>query len=109
MTADFPDWSNPVIPGRFVLTGSGHTAIAATGTAVPLRATTPIKQVAIRADRENAATIYLGVAGVTADNVALTGGHHLYPGDAIVFPESNLANIFVNGTLGDGVSYTWWA
>lgn len=109
MARDFPDWSNPVIPGVFLLTGSGVTLVVVTGTAVALRAATTIKQVMVKARASNAGTVYLGKSGVTNDETATTGGLQLSPGDMVSFPETDLAHIFVNGTAGDGVSYAWWA
>lgn len=108
MALDFPDGQARIVAGQFTLAGSGHTSIAVTGTPLALRAATTIQQVAIRADRENVGTIYVGISTVTGDNTALLGGFHLYPGDAIVFPETDLAHVFINGAAGDGVSYQWW-
>jgi hypothetical protein len=109
MTLDFPDYANPVIPGQFSLAGSGVRLVAVSGAAVALRAATTIKQVMVKARRTNLATLYVGAAGVTADETAATGGFQLDPGDIVSFPESDLAHIFVNGTAGDGVSYAWLA
>jgi hypothetical protein len=106
---DFPDWTNPIIPGKFVLTGTGVTKVAVTGTRVALRASTAMKQVFVRARVTNVGTLYLGGATVTNSETALTGGLQLAPGDLIAFPELNLANIFIVGLAGDGVSYVWFA
>lgn len=97
-----------VIPGTFLLSGTGHTAIAATGTSVALRTSTRIKQVVIKADSQNATVIYVGTATVTNSNNAATGGFQMNPGDVHGFPETDLANIFINGNAGDGVSYEWF-
>lgn len=105
---DYPDFSDPVIPGAFALTGSGVRLVVVTGTAIAIRAATTIKQVMVKARAANVGTIYLGAAGVTADEVAGTGGLQLAVGDIVVFPESDLARIFINGTAGDGVSYVYW-
>lgn len=108
MTQDFPDWSDPVIPGVFTLAGQGIKLVAVTGTAVAIRATTVAKQVIVKARAANAGTIYLGTATVTNDETAGTGGLQLSPGDMVAFPLADLALIFINGIAGDGVSFAYW-
>lgn len=109
MGLDFPDWTNPIIPGKFTLAGSGVTLVAVTGTRIALRASTAIKQVFVRARAANVGTIYLGGVTVTNDETATTGGLQLAPGDLIAFPELNLANVYIVGRASDGVSYVWFA
>lgn len=106
---DQADWERGVIPGTFQITGSGVKLVAISSTAVPMRSSTLIKTVFVKARKVNVATLYLGPAGVTADENVNTGGLQLDPGDMIVFADTDLADIFVNGTAGDGVSYAWWA
>lgn len=108
MTADFPDWSDPVIPGVFTLAGQGVRLVAVTGTAIAIKATTVAKQVIVKARAANAGTIYLGASTVTADETAGTGGLQLSAGDMVAFPVADLALVFINGTAGDGVSYAYW-
>lgn len=108
MTADFPDWSDPVIPGGFALTGQGVKLVAVTGTAVAIKATTVVKQVMVKARAANVGTIYLGASTVTANETAGTGGLQLSPGDIVAFAIPDLADVFINGTAGDGVSFAYW-
>lgn len=108
MPVDYPDWSNPTVPGRFALGGTGHTDGTGLGSAVPLRASTSCVQVSIQADLDNAGTVYVGISTVTGDNASLTGGRHLDPGGAWGFPESDLAHVYIVGAAGDGVSYAWF-
>lgn len=108
MAGDFPDWGPAVRAGRFILGGSGVKTVAVAGTAVALRGATPCQQVMLRARRSNAGLVYVGPSTVTRDEAALTGGLQLAAGDMIAFPVDDLANVFVNGALGDGVSYLWW-
>lgn len=109
MAVDYLDWSNPIIPGLFALTGSGVTLVAVTSTAIVLRAATACKVVLVKARAANVDKVYIGAAGVTANEAALTGGLQLAPGDMIALTETDLSHLFINGTLGDGVSYTWFA
>lgn len=109
MAVDFPDWTNPIIPGLFTLGGSGVTLVAINSTAIALRASTLVKVTMVKARAANAGLVYVGAAGVTDDETPTTGGFQLAAGDIIVFTETNLANVFLNGAAGDGVSYVWWA
>jgi len=108
MVLDFPDWSDPVIPGEFTLAGQGVKLVAVTGTAVAIKASTAVKQVMVKARTANAGTIYLGSSTVTANETAGTGGLQLSPGDMVAFPVPNLAGVYINGTAGDGVSFAYW-
>lgn len=108
MTVDFPDWFDAVTAGRFVLGGSGDRLVAVTGTAIALRASTKVQQVMVKARKLNAGTVYVGTATVTNDETAGTGGFQLAAGDIVSFPVDDLANVFINGTAGDGVSYLYW-
>lgn len=106
--ADFPDYGPAVRAGLFTLAGSGAKVVAVTGTAVAIRATAACQQVAVKARKANRGIVYVGPAGVTNDEAATTGGLQLSPGDMIAFPVPNVANVFINGTAGDGVSFLWW-
>lgn len=109
MSLDFPDWSDPVIPGQFTLTGQGVKLVAVTGTRVAIAASTVAKQVVVKARATNAGTIYLGSVTVTNDETAGTGGLQLSPGDMIAFPVADLATVYINGTAGDGVTFAYWS
>lgn len=108
MVADFPDYGPAVRAGLFTLAGSGVRVVAVAGTRIALRAATSCQQVMVKARRANAGIVYLGGSGVTNDETAGTGGLQLSAGDMVVFPVDNLANVFINGAAGDGVSYAWW-
>lgn len=109
MTLDFPDWANPIEPGQFQLSGQGVRLVAATGTPVALRASTIVKTVMIKARAANVGTVYLGSSTVTNDENVNTGGLQLARGDMVTFAETDLAHVYINGTLGDGVSFAYWA
>lgn len=108
MVLDYRDYQNPVRAGDFALAGQGVTLVAVGGTAIALHAATTIQQVMLRARVTNSGIVYVGSSTVTNNETAGTGGLQLSPGDYIVFPESDLAHIFVNGAAGDGVSYMFW-
>lgn len=97
-----------ITPGSFVAGGQGVTKIAATGTALKLKAATTVKVIIVKARTANAGTIYIGTSTVTNNETAGTGGLQLDPGDMMTFTEVDIANIFINGTIGDGVSYMYW-
>lgn len=97
-----------IIPGIFQVGGSGVTKISVTGTRVALRSTLAIKVVIVKARSANVDTIYLGASDVTNNETAGTGGLQLEPGDMVTFTETDIADIFLNGTAGDGVSYMYW-
>lgn len=106
---DSADWSRGIVPGTFVMAGSGARLVAVTGTAVTLRAATLSKVIMIKARLSNVGTIYIGASNVTANETAATGGFQMAPGDALVLGDDDLSDIYINGTAGDGVSYCWSA
>jgi hypothetical protein len=97
------------LPATGVLTGSGHKDIVVTGTAVALRTTTTCTSVIVKADSGNGQTIFVGISTVTNNETAGTGGLQLEPGESIALDIADLADVFINGTSGDGVSYLWEA
>lgn len=105
---DFPDWSNPVVPGTFTLAGQSAKLVAVTGTRVPFAAaSTLIKMVMVEARAANVGTVYLGSSSVTNDEGS-NGGLQLQPGALVAFPCNDLATVYVNGAAGDGVSFMYW-
>lgn len=91
--------------------GSGHANVAGGPTSTPLRTSTVIKRVRIKADSDNAAIIYVGTSSVTANEVTTTGGFQLNAGDTLDIEATslNLANIYIHSTTaGVGVSYLYW-
>ena len=94
----------------YVLGGQGHLNVTA-GTAVALRAaSTPFRKVRVVADHDNAVTVFLGLAGVTADEAAATGGYQLRPNVPVEWSGAgNLNAVMINGTsAAAGVSFLWW-
>jgi hypothetical protein len=100
--------TNPAVTGQ-ALVGTGHKDIAASGTAVALRAATACLSVTVKADTNNAQRVYVGISTVTNDETAGTGGLQLEPGESISMNVANLSTVFINGEAGDGVSYLWEA
>lgn len=105
---DFPDWGKPVRPTLFTPMGSGVTLLSATGTRAMIRSATPTGIAIIKARRANVGTVYLGTSAVTNDESSTTGGLQLDPGDFVVVSGTNLGDLYINGTAGDGISYAWW-
>lgn len=104
-----PTTGNAVSPGGSVGTTaiSGQTKIATTGTQVVVGSSTGLANgVAIKASKKNAANIMVGPTGVTATDDGTGNGFELAPGDSISFSVSTLANLFINGTSGDFITYT---
>lgn len=108
MAVDYPDFSAPVIPGLFQVQGQGVKLVAVAGTAVAIHAAQTCKVVIIKARAANVGTVYLGSSTVTNDETPGTGGLQLAAGDFLTFSETDLAHIFINGAVGDGISYAWW-
>lgn len=105
---DRRDWDRSVVPGTF--TPAGQCAVLLTGSAAqPLAAqATPVSVVLIKARRANAGTVYWGGSNVTADENASTGGYQLDPGDMVTVATADLANEYIRGTAGDGVTLRWY-
>jgi hypothetical protein len=101
------------VDGRPVFAGNGHVNVAATGTAVPVKSSTAARLVRIKADPGNTQLIYVGISTVTANETAATGGYQLSAGQEVEVPlgptgTGNLVNVFINGTINEGVSFLWW-
>jgi hypothetical protein len=89
--------------------GAGHKNVIATGTAVPLRASTlPCRRVRVKADAANSGPVYLGASAVTSNEVEATGGYQLEAGDWTDVDVTDVMSLFINGTAADGVSYLYW-
>lgn len=91
------DVSGALDNGNMQLTSTSALAIIAT--------TTPAQWVILKARAANAGTIYVGKSDVTADVVNATGGYPLDPGESVAVPCSNLTQVFIRGTTGDGVAW----
>jgi hypothetical protein len=88
--------------------GHGVKTIAVTGTRVALRASsTRALRMTVKALVDNAATLYLGTSTVTNDTNNTTGGFQLSPGEAMTFGIDDVADVYINGTASDGVSFLY--
>lgn len=93
-----------VYPTSGSLAHGAHT-LAAT-TAEQLSATSkPCQGVLIKAPSTNAGTIYIGVATVTTDYNATTGGFPIDPGESVGVPCRNVTEVYIRGTVGDKVAW----
>ncbi len=91
-----------------LLAGHGAKAVSAGPTRAPLAAsTTPCRRVSVKAHVANTGVIYLGLSTVTADTNASTGGLQLSPGEWFTFGADDLADIYIHGTAGEGVSFAY--
>jgi hypothetical protein len=91
------DVSGALDNGNMQLTSASAIAIAASSI--------PAQWAIIRARSANTSTIYVGKSDVTADTTNATGGFPLDAGESVAVPCSNLTQIFIIGTSGDGVAW----
>lgn len=68
-------------------------------------ASVPAQWAIVKARLANAGTVYVGKSDVTADTANTTGGYPLEAGEAIGVPCSNINQIYIRGTTGDGVAW----
>jgi aspartate 1-decarboxylase len=90
------DVSGALENGNMQLTGAA--AIAISGSVLAQWAI-------VKARSTNVGTVYVGKSDVTADTNNTTGGFPLDPGESVGVPCSNLSQIFIRGTTGDGVAW----
>lgn len=96
------------VMGVYDVSGSlenGNLQLASSSATQLLASSTPAQWAIIKARLTNAGTIYVGKSDVTADTNATTGGYPLDAGEAIAVPCSNLNQIYLRGTSGDGVAF----
>lgn len=88
--------------------GIGRAVIAVGGSAVALTpASTPARRVDIQALKSNSAEVFIGDRSV--QNSSTAGGISLSPGEIYnIELISDLINIYVNGSISEGVSFIWW-
>lgn len=86
----------------------GRKVVAASGTAVPLSATTvPILEVTVTAEEDNENMIVVGHSTVVAD-LATRRGTPLMAGESYTIDITNLMAVYIDSvTSGEGVSYTY--
>ena len=84
--------------------GVGSKTISVTGVAVPLMAVpTPCSRVYMSTIKTNSAELYWGSAGVSS-----TDGDYVFPATKLPPIEiDDVSKIYINGTAGDGVKFTW--
>jgi len=85
-----------------------YQKIAVTGTAVALATSNDVDWVVMKAAGGNNNVIYVGTSTVTratATGGASTDGLPLAPGEETMFGGCDLADVYINGTAGDGVYY----
>ena|ERR1700728_4681504 len=85
------------------LTGQGK--IATTGTAVQLSSNVLVNGVIVTALSTNAAAIVIGPSGVANTLDGTGNGYVLLPGASVSFAVTNTNTLYINGTIGDGVSF----
>ncbi len=82
---------------------NGQVAIAVTGTAVAIAATTAVKYVVVQALSGNSGSIWVGSSAVT--NGPTGNGCELQPGQPTSLAIADLASVYINGTAGDRACY----
>lgn len=93
--------------GQYTTMVSGRKTISVTGTAVALAASTTCKRIIITALVGNSAQLYVGDSSVE-DTSGSETGTALLPLNSMDIPIDNLSKVYINGTSGDGVSYTYY-
>jgi len=107
--AAFGTVANPFIVDD--VSGGGASTIysdqqVVTASAVALTTQALKNGVTIKAKSTNAGAVFVGASGVTVTNDGTGNGFALLPGEAISFPVSTTAGIYVIGTLNDIVYVT---
>lgn len=96
-----------VFPGAFSTGGQGRKAVAVTGTAIALSATSvACSKVMLFASTDNANPLYVGFSGVNAGAGTQTGAL-LLQGGGLELEVTDLNLIFINGSAGDVVTYLY--
>jgi hypothetical protein len=91
-----------------MLTGTGAQVVAAGPTRTQLlTASTACRRVTVKALSTNAAMLYVGLTGVTANNNNTTGGFQLGAGEAFTFGIDNVNKVYIHGTAGEGASFAY--
>jgi hypothetical protein len=90
------------------LTGTGGQVVAAGPVATALRsAPTPCRRLTVKALTSNDDPLYVGLSTVTADDDNDTGGLPLEPGEFFTFGASDVADVFILGTAGEGCAFAY--
>jgi len=81
----------------------GEKDVAVTGTAVALGTTAAMKFVVLTAKSGNGATIWVGGSSVTDDGDT---GNPLAAGESMTVYLADIADVYINGTATDGVTFS---
>lgn len=102
------DVAPSLVEDATLLAGHGGRAIAAGPTRTALAAgATPALRITVKAWVTNTNTLYLGTLTVTADTNITTGGFQLSPGESMTFGIEDVADVYIHGTAGEGVSFLY--
>lgn len=93
--------------GQVSAINQGTKSIAVTNTAVQLGSDTTIKRVIISTPFSNSDVIVFGGSGVIFTEASRTGAV-LSQGASVDIPIDNLNKVYINGTAGDKVSFTYY-
>jgi hypothetical protein len=93
------------LPALPITPVAGQGVIATTGTAIQLGTNTITQMVIVTAKATNAANLHVGASGVTNTEAGSGTGQILESGKSIIVVVGNTNEIFVNGTIGDIVSF----
>lgn len=86
--------------------GEGRKVVASSNIAIVLGSKS-IKTVHLTALVSNSDIIVWGGSGIVYSPVGSRTGSILYPGDKVDIPIDDLSKVYINGTAGDGVTFTY--
>jgi hypothetical protein len=90
------------------LTATGAQVVAAGPTRTQLLASpTACRRVTVKALSTNAAMLYVGLTGVTADLNNTTGGFQLAANEAFTFGIDDVSKVYIHGAAGEGASFAY--
>lgn len=84
-----------------------HGSVTVGTTAVQLSSTSVHANsgIAIRADKDNAGTVFVGNSDVTTGTSDSTNGFPLYKKDVYIIPADDVSNVYVRATEADQIVY----
>lgn len=99
--------TSPVMVGSRPVIGDQRKFVTTPGTAVALAATTPCSWVQVTAETDNTGVIVVGRSTVVAA-LGTRRGTPLNAGDSVTLPCDDLANVYIDATVGtDGVTFLY--
>jgi hypothetical protein len=91
-----------------ILTATGAQVVAAGPVRTKLLASaTPCRRVTVKALSTNAAMLYVGLTGVTANTNNTTGGFQLAASEAFTFGIDDVSKVYIHGAAGEGASFAY--